>query len=253
MRGQQREANSMGQPEPPDQGTGKDPQAGRQPERHDQDLRSITRIVLRPIGSPLPLGFFTVAIDSVLVSCLQWGIIPASHDRAVALVVFPAFIMQVIAGVFALLARDSVAATLMLSFATTWLVDTLVFGLNPPGGHEAIGIFFIVFSAFLAIILISALQKRALAAVVATATPRFFISGLAEVTGSTPLGQAAAVLGLLLTAVALYAAFALLWEDSRNKQLLPVGRLGPARAAVEGSLATELKDIERQPGVRRTL
>jgi uncharacterized protein len=239
----------MGQPEPTDQGKGKDPQTGSQPGKHEQDLRSMTRIALRPIGSPLPLGFFTVAIDSVLVSCLQWGIIPASHGRSVALVVFPAFLIQAIAGVFAFLARDSVAATLMLSFATTWLVDTLIFGLNPPGAHEATGIFFIVFSAFLAIILTSALQKRALAAVVAIATPRFFISGLAEVTGSKPLGQAAAVLGLLLTAVALYTAFALLWEDSRNQQLLPVGRRGEARTAVQGTLATELGDIERQARV----
>ncbi|HTU75127.1 MAG TPA: acetate uptake transporter [Trebonia sp.] len=221
--------------------------------KHEEDLRSITRIVLRPIGSPLPLGFFTVAIDSVLVSCLQWGIIPASHDRSVAMVVFPAFIMQVIAGIFALVARDSIAATLMLSFATTWLVDTLIFWANPPGGHETIGIFFIVFSAFLALIFISALEKRALALVVGTAVPRFLVSGLAEVTASKPLAQAAAVLGLLLTAVALYTAFAFLWEDSRSQQLLPVGRLGPARAAVKGGLATELWGIERQPGVRRTL
>jgi hypothetical protein len=36
----------------------------------------MTRIILRPIGSPLPLGFFTVAIDNVVVSTLQWGLLP---------------------------------------------------------------------------------------------------------------------------------------------------------------------------------
>jgi hypothetical protein len=34
----------------------------------EPDAEEMTRIVLRPIGSPLPLGFFTVAIDNVLVS-----------------------------------------------------------------------------------------------------------------------------------------------------------------------------------------
>jgi uncharacterized protein len=243
----------MNKQEPTNQGEGKDPFTVSQPYEDDPDLRSMTRIVLRPIGSPLPLGLFTVAIDSVLVSCLQWGIIPASGTRAVALIVFPAFVIQAIVGVFSFLARDSMAATMMLSFATTWLVDSLIFGLHPPGAHEALGIFSIVFSAFAAIILASALPKRAIAAVLAVAVPRFFVSGLAELTGSKPVAQAAGVLGLLMAAVALYAAFALLWEDSRNQEILPIGRLGHARAATKGSLATQLRDIERHAGVRRTL
>jgi hypothetical protein len=60
----------------------------------EPDAQEMTRIVLRPIGSPLPLGFFTVAIDNVLVSTLQWGLLPVADRRAVALIVFPAFIVQ---------------------------------------------------------------------------------------------------------------------------------------------------------------
>lgn len=95
------------------------------PGKIEPDLRDITRIVSRPIGSPLPLGFFTVAIDNVLVSALQWGSLSTADRRAVALIVFPAFIIQAVVGVFALSARDSITGTLMLSFATTWLVDAL--------------------------------------------------------------------------------------------------------------------------------
>jgi hypothetical protein len=36
-------------------------------------------------------------------------------------------------------------------------------------------------------------------------------------------------------------------------RIVPVGRLGPARHATQGSLAMQLRDIERQAGVRRTL
>ena len=243
----------MGRPEPTDQGGDQDPFTVFRPEVYEPDLRSMTRIVLRPIGSPMPVGFFTVAIDSALVSALQWGIIPPSGDRAVALIVFPAFVVQVIVGVFAFLGRDSIAATLMLSFATTWLVDALVFYLHPPGAAEALGIFLIVFAIFAAIMLVSALPKRALAAVLVVAVPRFLVAGVAEVTGSRPVAQAAAVLGFLLAAVALYTAFALLWEDSRGREIVPVGRRGAARHATKGSLAMQLRDIERQAGVRRTL
>jgi succinate-acetate transporter protein len=210
----------------------------------------MTRIVLRPIGSPMPLGFFTLAIDSVVVSTLQYGILPASAARAVALIVFPAFVVQAIVGVFAFLGRDSIAATLMLSFATTWLVDAIVFYLQPPGAASALGIFFIVFAVFAAVMLASALPKRALAAVLVVAVPRFLVAGIAELTGSLPVAEAAGVLGFVLAGVAIYTAFALLMEDSRGREILPVGRLGPARHATQGSLAFQLRDIERQAGVR---
>jgi hypothetical protein len=90
------------------------------------------------------------------------GPVAGIDRRAVALIVFPAFVLQVIVGIFAFGARDSIAATL-------------------------------------------------------------------------------------------YTAFALLMEDSRGRELLPIGRLAMARQATHGSLAMQLRDIERQAGVRRTL
>ncbi|MFG3552451.1 hypothetical protein [Streptomyces sp. NPDC047725] len=53
--------------------------------------------------------------------------------------------------------------------------------------------------------------------------------------------------------LALYAAFALMLEDMRGQEVLPVGRRGPAHEAVEGNLAVQLRNLERQAGVRRTL
>jgi hypothetical protein len=50
--------------------------------------------------------------------------------------------------VFAFLDRYSIAATLMMSFATTWLIDAIVFYLHPLGASQELGIFFIVFAAF---------------------------------------------------------------------------------------------------------
>jgi uncharacterized protein len=247
--------HSSGEPGPgkPEPRPGGDPVTVSSPADAEPDPRAMTRIVLRPIGSPLPLGYFTVAIDNVLVSILQWGLLPFADRRAVALIVLPAFVVQAIVGIFALGARDSIAGTMMLSFATTWLVDTLVFYLDPPGAAAAVGIFYIVFAVFIAFMLSSALLKRALAAVLAVAAPRFLIAGVAELTRNQALSRAGAVLGFLLAVVAMYTAFALLLEDSRNREVLPIGRQGAARAATHGALAVELRDIEREPGVRRTL
>jgi hypothetical protein len=75
----------------------------------------------------------------------------------------------------------------------------------------------------------------------------------ADLAGSQALAQAGAALGFLLAAVALYTAFALLLEDSRGREVLPIGRLAMARHATHSNLAMQLRDIERQAGVRRTL
>jgi uncharacterized protein len=143
-----------------------DPLTVFDPARREAGLRSMTRIVLGPIGSPMPLGFFTVAIDSVLAS---------------------------------------------------------------------------------------ALPKRALAAVLVVAVPWFLIAGIAELTGSQGVSQASAVLGFLLAAVAMYTAFDLLMEDSRGREVLPIGWIAMARHTTHGNLAMQLRDIKRQADVRRTL
>jgi hypothetical protein len=77
-------------------------------------------------------------------------------------------------------------ATLMMSFATTWLVDALIFYANPPGATAALGIFFVVFAVFAAFMLVSAFPKRALAAVPGVAHPS---TAPAQAVTSTPTGK----------------------------------------------------------------
>ncbi len=74
-----------------------------------------------------------------------------------------------------------------------------------------------------------------------------------EGAGADLAGTLSGALGLLLAAVAMYAAFALMLEDMRGREVLPIGRSGPAHTAVEGDLTVRLRDLERQAGVRRTL
>ena len=59
-----------------------------------------------------------------------------------------------------------------------------------------------MFAAFIGFMLVSALLKRALAAVLAVAMPRFLIAGVAGITGNQAVSQAAAALGFLLAASA---------------------------------------------------
>ncbi|WP_326595832.1 GPR1/FUN34/YaaH family transporter [Streptomyces sp. NBC_01803] len=229
----------------------------QQPEpagRHfEPDLRSMTRINLRPIASPMPLGFFAVAIASVIVGSLQLGFFGDDAHRAVALTILPAFVLQFLVSILAFGARDVLAATLMACFSGTWLASSLVLAVNPPGGAEVLGVLNLVFACFALLMASVARRKRALWFVLCVAVPRFAVAALYNLTGAEWLAYVSGAFGLLLAAVATYAAFALMLEDMRGEQVLPIGRSGPAHAAVEGDLTVQLRDLERQAGVRRTL
>lgn len=222
--------------------------------RHfEPDLRRMTRINLRPIASPMPLGFYAVAIASVMVGALQLGLFPPGAQLAVALTILPAFVLQLLVSVFAFGARDVIAATLMACFSGLWLASALVLALEPPGVSRVLGVLNLVFTLFALLMASVTHRKRVMWLVLCVAVPRFAVAAAANLTGVSWVATASGVLGLLLAAVALYAAFALMLEDMRGEQVLPVGRSGPAHQAVEGDLSVQLRNLERQAGVRRTL
>ncbi|MER7569092.1 GPR1/FUN34/YaaH family transporter [Streptomyces sp. NPDC097941] len=222
--------------------------------RHfEPDLRSMTRINLRPIASPMPVGFFAVAIASIIVGSMQLGFFGDDAHRAVALTILPAFILQLIVSILAFGARDVLAATLMACFSGTWLASSLVLALDPPAGPKVLGVLNLVFAVFALLMATVANRKRAMWFVLCVAVPRFTVAALFNFTGAAWLGYVSGALGLLLAGVAMYAAFALMLEDMRGQEVLPIGRRGPAYDAVEGDLAVQLRNLERQAGVRRTL
>ncbi|NEB92025.1 GPR1/FUN34/YaaH family transporter [Streptomyces bauhiniae] len=226
------------------------PPSGR---RFEADLRSMTRINLRPIASPMPLGFFTVAIASVMTACLQLGVFDPADRTAVALCVLPAFVLQLLVSYLAFGARDVIAATLMGVFAGSWLAYGLVMGTGAAGGSRVLGVFNLAFLCFGALMTAVTRPKRALWLVLAVSLPRWAATGLFGLTGAEWLKYVSGGLGLLVALVATYAAFALMLEDMRGEEVLPIGRSGPAHSAVEGDLAVQLRNLERQAGVRRTL
>ncbi|MGW3043198.1 GPR1/FUN34/YaaH family transporter [Kitasatospora sp. NPDC001159] len=230
--------------------TGTDPVAGSGAE---PDLHAMTRITLRPIASPMPLGFFTVAISSVVTSSLQLGLIDSANRQAVALTVFSAFVLQLLVSVLAFGARDVIAATLMGGFAGAWLANGLVTAADAHGGAQVLGVMNLVFTVFAALMASVAKPKKVLWLLLLIAVPRYFVAGVYGLSGAAWLGHAAGALGMLLAAVAMYAAYALMLEELRGREALWIGRSGPVREAMHAGLADQLNRLEQQAGVRRTL
>lgn len=215
-----------------------------------------TRIVLRPLGNPLPLGFLALAAGTLLVSAVQLDWIKATEGSNVALMLV-AFVapLQLLSAVLGYLSRDVVAGTGMSILAGTWLCVGIVTFRSPPGAtSDALGLLLLIAAlSMCAPAMGAALGKVVPAVVLFTTAARFATTGVYQMTGSAGWKSTAGSVGVALGAVAAYAALAMLLEDVRAATTLPLARRGSGRLSMNGNLADQLATVEREAGVREQL
>lgn len=219
-------------------------------------VEAMSRVVLRPIGSPLPLGFIALGGASVALSGVQLSWVPTIESHQVAIVVLAfAVPLQLLASVFGFLARDSVGGTGMGLLAGTWLVTGSLLATTSPGGRsQTLGLLLLFTSAALMVpTCAAALGKVAAAVVMFGAAGRFALTGIYEFRGGAGWEHVSGWWGIGLAVAALYAALAFEVEDTRRQTVLPVLRRGVGKAAVAGTIHHELERVEREAGVREQL
>ena len=218
--------------------------------------RHMTRIFLRPIGNPLPLGFLGLAAATIVLSGLELGWVPATEHRHVGLVMVAfTFPVQLLAAVFGYLGRDPVGGTGNGVLAGTWLTVGLLQLTSPTGSRSAtLGLFLFVAAAALLPAVVAASIGKVLPGVVMGLTAlRWALVGVFEKTGGHGWRVAGGWEGVALCLVALYTALALEVEGALRHTVLPLGRRGLGRVAVSGGVRAEISGIEREPGVREQL
>ena len=214
-----------------------------------------TRIMLRPVGSGLPLGFFSFGIGMLLLGCQAIDWIPVGEQRDVGLLlasfVFP---LELVATIFAFLARDTLGATTLGLFTTSWLALGLSELTSPAGSTSVtLGIYLFGFAtAVLLLALLSTMGKPFFSVLLAIAAARVVLSGAYEVGGGKTLFHLAGGCGIALAALAMYGGTALALEDAKQRELLPLFRRGQAEASFDGFEA-QLERLEAEPGVRPQL
>jgi succinate-acetate transporter protein len=215
----------------------------------------IARIVVRPYGSALPLGFFSFGIGMALLGALGLGWIPPldAKNAGLVLVLF-VFPLELLATIIAFLARDTTGATALGLFSASWLYSGYTIEQAKPGEtSHAFGIFLLTFAIVAVLLGVAAVAAKPLiAGLLIVASARSASAGLFQLTGTTFWDDAGGVLGLVIAAVAFYGGLALLLEDGGNP-VLPLFRRGDAHLALEGSLADQLAHLENEPGVRDQL
>jgi CheY-like chemotaxis protein len=106
--------------------------------RDEVTPEAMTRIVLRPVASSLPLGFLAFGVGTILLTALELKWVPPAQGSTLMVMVL-AFVapLQALAGVFAFLARDSGAATALTMLGAAWTATALTVLRVPPGGTSA--------------------------------------------------------------------------------------------------------------------
>jgi succinate-acetate transporter protein len=219
--------------------------------------RTVTRVTLRPIGSPMPLGSFTLVPAGLLLAGLQLGWFTPHDAKAIPLLILGfAVPLQLTSSLLAFMARDSLVGTGFGLFTGVWLAFGLT-GLSAglTATNPVLGVFFLACGGLFAMLMGGGLVggKAAAGLVILAGSARFVLSGLYELTSNTGVEHAAGIVGLCFVGVAAYVGLATLLEDSAKHSILPIGRRARARAAIDEGLAVQLHDLESEAGVREQL
>jgi uncharacterized protein len=218
---------------------------------------TVARVMLRPIGSALPLGAFALVPSGLLLAGTQLGWFSISDQKMIPFLLLGLAVpLMLVASVFAFLGRDALVGTGFGIFAGTWLAYSLASLSAAPGEvSHALGVFFLAVAAIFVMLTGGGFAggKAAAGAIILAASARFLLSGVYELTSSTGVERAAGIVGLVFVAVAAYVGFAALLEDSARRSLLPLGRRGPARHAFTRGVDAQLDQLEHEAGVRQQL
>jgi uncharacterized protein len=223
---------------------------------YDTAPHSLTTIFLRPIGSGLPLGFFSFAVGMLILGCQAIGWIPVSEQRDGGMILMAfVFPLELVATIFAFLARDTLGATTLGLFTTSWLTIGWLQLESPPGATSVtLGIYLFGFAtAVLLLATLSTLSKPFFSLLLSVAAARMVLSGLYEVGASgKDVYRVSGGFALALAVLAMYGGAALGLEDARQREVLPLFRRGAAAESFEG-IEQQLERLEAEAGVRQQL
>lgn len=101
------------------------------------DAVSLTRIVLRPIASRIPLGLLAFGVATVLLSLEQLGVLTESRraeiDLVILVLVFPP---EILCAVLAFLARETMAAAGIACMGFVWPATVVAGPVNGGAAQD---------------------------------------------------------------------------------------------------------------------
>jgi uncharacterized protein len=221
-----------------------------------ESSETATRIILRPMGSPLPLGFLALAVGTFVLAGLELSWIAKSQLHVVGLLLIAfVFPLQGLTAIFGFLSRDTVAGTGMALLSGSWLSIGLASVTGVPGHTSgALGLLLVASAACMLVPVVAAGSGKLLAsAIMAGAACRFATTAGYQLSGDHSWKIAAGIIGLVLATLAGYGGLAFEIESNWRRTVLPTGRRGLGRTAFTGNFAAQVAAVHHEAGVREQL
>jgi succinate-acetate transporter protein len=214
------------------------------------------RIMVRPIASALPLGFFSFGMGMLLLAGAGNGWLPVSEQHTVGLLL-AAFVapLEFTAAVVAFLARDTFGATGLGLFSSSWFAIGLADLTGVPGVlSRTLGLYEFGFAFAVAVLAIAAMMgKPLIGTIMLAASSRSALAGAYEWGAPKSVNTVGSWIALAIFAAAVYGGLAFLLEDVRQESVLPVFRRGASKESIEGNLQDQLRGVGQEAGVRQAL
>ncbi len=222
----------------------------------------VAQVFLRPLATPLPMGFLALVVATTVYSSIQLGwISPVGGlvaGRVVLVLCVPVFLISCI---FGFLSRDPVAGTGMGMLALGWgsiAMATVTTHLPLPSPAESVILY--ALAGIMLVPVIASFGKPVAGLVMLLTATRFAVTATAGLASSyhwaaaTGWADVAGWVGIALAAVGLYAALAFELEGVAHRAVLPVPRMGSARIdAAHVALDEQEPNLIREAGVRQQL
>jgi hypothetical protein len=180
------------------------------------------------LANPAPLGLAAFAMTTFLLSCVNAGLVAKTVEPVVLPVALVyGGLVQLLAGMWEFRKANTFGALAFSSYGAFWLSFALYARVVAPGlgpsASSATSLFLLAWTIFTLYMTVASLRvSAAVGAVFVSLSATFVVLTAAGFTASSGLGHLGGWLGLLTAALAWYASFAGVVNETFQKTLLPV-------------------------------
>jgi succinate-acetate transporter protein len=176
------------------------------------------------LADPGSLGLAAFALTTFVLSMSNTGIVPSSA-AVLGLALFYGGIAQVLAGLWEFYNRNTFGATAFTSFGAFWLSFWYLesTGGNVEAGAAGMGTFLLAWTIFTLYMSVAARKTNgSIFAVFVALTITFLFLTIGAYTGITAVHQLGGWFGILTALLAWYGSFAVVFNSTAGRAVLPV-------------------------------
>jgi succinate-acetate transporter protein len=195
-----------------------------------------TRLMVHAAADPAPLGLAAFAMTTFALSVGNAKIWGPGADAALALALVYGGAVQLFAGMWEFVRKNTFGALAFSSFGAFW-ISYYVFGkfiaggLAPADAPVAVGVFLLGWTIFTAYMTIPSLRvSAAVAAVFILLTVTFVLLTIGAFRSQTTVTQWGGYFGIATAAAAWYASFAGVVNETFKKAIIPTIPLAPKQS-----------------------